>query len=157
MSDSTLTQRIDTEKISDNVDVDELVEGTQWEDEIDGDKPLGEALGGQIGAILGRAIGESLGRTIGDMVVDELLSSSAGEHAQADEEPADTVDEATDEEPTAEEAEAAGDGEGEAERDGDESEAGAATEPESEGDAETGTEAEASADEEPDQASEAEE
>ncbi len=58
-SDS-LTGRIDYERITENVDVGELVEGTQWEDEVDEDAPLGQTIG-LIGAAVGRLIGERPG------------------------------------------------------------------------------------------------
>ena len=89
MSDGSLTQRLDYEKVSENVDVDQLVEGTQWEDEISEDRPLGEALGAQVGSVVGQKIGESLGRTIGEMVTQELLESEepTDEEVESEDEP----------------------------------------------------------------------
>ncbi|MFC4988414.1 MULTISPECIES: hypothetical protein [Saliphagus] len=84
MSEESITDRIDYERLAESIDVAELLEGTQWEGELDDAENTGAAIGRLIGESLGRVIGEAVGRTVGDRLVEEFLADDDGDEAESD-------------------------------------------------------------------------
>ncbi len=98
MSDesSGLTSAIDTDRIVENIDFEELFEGTVLEGiEFEDDSSLAESIGRKLGEVIGRAIGEIIGAKLGAIVFPALLErgkpdresdEESGESGEDDEE-----------------------------------------------------------------------
>ena len=93
MSDTSLTDRIDTDELASSIDYEELLEGTELGENLDfgDDKSTAEALGGAIGAAIGRRLGEMIAKQIQESIKETVSredeeEDEEGEDAEEDEE-----------------------------------------------------------------------
>lgn len=82
MSESESVSAIDTKQIIQNIDYDELFDGTALEGIEPEDGDIIEAIGERIGEILGRQIGEVVGGYLGALLVGNLSESSESDAAE---------------------------------------------------------------------------
>lgn len=94
MSKSMMNE-IEYEEIVEHIDMEGVLEGTQWEDSFDESEPFAEEFFGLLGEMGGYALGEVLGLTVGRMIDREL--EIMDEKMADDDEDADMSD-STDEE-----------------------------------------------------------
>ena len=86
MSDQSLAGRIDVVELLQELDYEELLEGTSlgsfFEGEEDLDGGVGETVGARLGELLGGLLGAALGRTVGTTVLKRLLDVGGDDGGQ---------------------------------------------------------------------------